>query len=52
MDDFYKAFKAQVQVCKDVGLQWYDNSILCQIANENMPNNEDHTAALEAATTI
>ena len=55
MDDFYKAFRVQVQVCKDVGLQLYDDSLLSQIANENgcvNPNDEDHTAALEVATAI
>ena len=35
VDDLYKAFHAQVQVCKDVGLQFYYQSLLDQITTDN-----------------
>ena len=45
----------KVQVCKDAGLQLYDQSLLDQIPTKNRqsdPNDDDHTAVTEAATTM
>ena len=52
MDDFCKPFHAQVQVCKDVGLQLYDQSLLDQITTDNGRVNQNNKDTTEAATAM